>query len=63
MEGEMAEMLNELDPRFQVREDGVMYLKCVKALYGHIEVARLFYNDLHCSLTDKMEFTRNQYDP
>jgi hypothetical protein len=35
----------------------------VKALYGHIEAARLFYNDLNESLTTKMGFKRNGYDP
>jgi hypothetical protein len=27
MEGELAEMLNHLDPKFQFGKDGVMYLK------------------------------------
>jgi hypothetical protein len=32
-------------------------------LYGHVEVARLFYNELHQSLTEKNGIHLNQYDP
>ncbi len=37
-------------------------MKCLKALYGHMEASRLFYNDLDHSLTEKMNFVRNKYD-
>jgi hypothetical protein len=60
MDGELAKLMCELDPRFQMNEDGTLYLKCVKALYGHIEAARLFYDDLNRSLTEIMGFKRNQ---
>jgi len=40
MEGELARMMNRLQPEFQIHDDGFMYLKCIKALYGHIEAAR-----------------------
>ena len=32
-------------------------------MYGHIEAARLFYNELNNSLTGRMNFERNTYDP
>jgi hypothetical protein len=54
MEGELAELMCELNPNFQMNEKGVLYLKCVKALYGHIEAARLFYNNLDETLTQKL---------
>jgi hypothetical protein len=63
MGGELAQMMCELDPELQVDENGMLYLKCVKALYGYIEAARLFYNDLNHSLANVMGFKRNQYDP
>jgi hypothetical protein len=63
MEGELAELMCELNPSFQMNEKGVLYLKCVKALYEHIEAARLFYNNLDERLMKKLEFKRNPYDP
>jgi len=55
--------MNHLQPDFHIQDDGFMYLKCVEALYGHIEAARLFYDDLNKSLTERMGFVRNSYDP
>jgi hypothetical protein len=46
-----------------MQKDGILYLKCLKALYGHIEAARLFYDELKSSLTKRMNFVRNKYDP
>jgi hypothetical protein len=57
MEGELAELFTELNPEFKLDEDGILYLRCLKALYGHIEAARLFYDELDNSLTMKMNFT------
>lgn len=56
MDGDLAILFCELHPEFQLDEKGVIYLKCVKALYGHIEAARLFYDDLDYTLTHKMGF-------
>jgi hypothetical protein len=42
MTGELAKLMCELDPELECDEHGVLYLKCEKALYGHIEAARLF---------------------
>jgi hypothetical protein len=62
-DGDLAEMMNKLCPEFKIHSDGLMYLKCMKALYGHVEAARLFYGDLNHSLTNTMGFVRNIYDP
>jgi len=63
MDGELAAAFAELYPEFKPDEQGVLYLRCLKALYGHIEAARLFYDELNNSLINKMKFTRNRYDP
>jgi hypothetical protein len=63
MTGELAQMMCELDSSLECDEHGVLYLRCDKALYGHIEAARLFYDDLHESITKKMNFKQNGYDP
>jgi hypothetical protein len=63
MDGELASIFCELNPSFKIEEGGILYLRCLKALHGHIEAARLFYNDLDASLVKKMNFVRNQYDP
>lgn len=63
MDGELAELMCELNPNFKRNQEGVLYLKCVKALYGHLEAARLFNDDLNRSLTERMGFKRNQFDP
>ena len=39
MYGELAQAFVELNPNFQLDENGMLYLRCVKALYGHIEAA------------------------
>jgi hypothetical protein len=63
MTGEMAQMMCELDPELQCDEHGVLYLQCEKALYGHIEAARLFYDHLNDSIQHDMHFMQNKYDP
>ena len=63
MDSDLAKAFTELDNTFQPDEHGVLYLKCLKALYGHIEAARLFYDELNYSLTERMQFTQNKYDP
>jgi hypothetical protein len=63
MDGELAEAFTELNPELKLDKDGVLYLQCDKALYGHIEAARLFYDELDNSLTSKMGFVQNKYDP
>lgn len=51
-----------MKPSYKMGEQGVIYLKCLKALYSHIEAARLFYDDLNESLMKKMGFKQNPYD-
>ncbi len=63
MTGELADLMCEMNPDLKHDDQGTLYLKCVKALYGHIEVARLFYNDLDNTIQVKIGFTQNQYDP
>jgi len=63
MDGELAETFVDLNPDFKLDEYGVLYLRCDKALYGHIEAARLFYDELDNSLVNRMGFIQNQYDP
>ena len=63
MDGELAETFVKLNPIFTLDEHGMLYLQCDKALYGHIEAARLFYNELNDTLQNKMGFKQNQYDP
>ncbi len=47
MEGDLAILMNQLCDDFKIDQYGMMYLKCVKGLYGHVEAARLFCNDLN----------------
>ncbi len=63
MGGELAQMMCELDKTLECDDQGYIYMQCENALYGHIEAAQLFYDDLNDSLTEKMHFKRNQYDP
>jgi hypothetical protein len=63
MEGDLTRIYCQLNPKFAIEEKGALYLKCLKALYGHIEAARSFYNKLDYSLTERVFFMRNKYDP
>jgi len=63
VDGELANFFAEVNPEFQLNESGALYLKCLKALYGHIEAGRLFYDELNYSLTQRLNFARNKYDP
>lgn len=56
MDGELADLSCASDPRMNEMRDenGVLYLRCRKALYRHIEAVRSFYNNLHTSLTEKL---------
>jgi hypothetical protein len=39
MTGELADLMCEINPDMRCNEQGVLYLRCIKALYGHIEAA------------------------
>ena len=66
--GEMARLLVEIDPDtytpFLCRErgDDVIYAKLLKALYGTLRAARMFY-DLISSKFQEWGFVQNPYDP
>jgi len=55
--------MSEINPKFQMNENGVLYLRCVKALHGHIEAASLFYDNLNATIQEKFGFKQNKYDP
>jgi hypothetical protein len=63
MTGDLSTLMCSLNPTWKSDENGVLYLKYIKALYGHIEAAKLFYNDLNHTLIDVMRFVQNRYDP
>jgi len=63
MDEELAKAFSELNSEFKLDKDGALYLQCDKALYGHIEAAHLFYDELDNSLTNKIGFVQNSYDP
>jgi hypothetical protein len=62
MTGELAQIMCEIDHDLKQDQKGIIYLKCVKALYGHIEAAKLFYDDLNKTIKDVMGFKQNRYD-
>jgi len=63
MNGDLSQIMCEIDPDLKQDKNGVIYLKYVKVLYGHIEAARLFYDDLNKTIQDVMGFKQNRYDP
>jgi hypothetical protein len=63
MDGDLAKVFCELNPNLVRKGEETIYLRCLKALYGHIKAARLFYNELDYSLTKRMGFERKKYDP
>jgi hypothetical protein len=63
MTGEPAQIMCKINPEMRCNEQGIIYLRCVKALYGHIEAAQLlFYDDLNHTIQHKLRFKQNQYD-
>jgi hypothetical protein len=63
MTGKLSQIMCEIDPDLKQDQNGVIYLKFVKALYDHIEAARLFYDNLNKTIQDVMGFKQNRYDP
>ena len=67
LEGKIAELLTELEPDQynkylqKVKGKSVMYVKLRKALYGTLQAALLFWQDLKKTLTD-WGFIVNPYD-
>ena len=67
-EGEMVEKLLEIDHEMYASyvtvENGkkVMYVELLKALYGTLRAARLFWEKLQAKLVNEWGFTPNRYD-
>ena len=67
-EGEMVDKLLEIDHDLYASyvsvENGkkVMYVELLKALYGTLRAARLFWEKLQANLVNEWGFTPNQYD-
>jgi hypothetical protein len=57
MSGELLQIMCEIDPALKPDDNGVVYLKCIKALYGHIEAARLFYDALNETIQKKTKLS------
>jgi hypothetical protein len=68
LEGPMAELLVRVDPDkygpFVVEEKGkkTLYVRLLKALYGTLQAALLFWENLSGFLIDELGFTANPYD-
>jgi len=67
LEGKIADLLAELEPdlyrKYMIKMNGksVLYVKLRKALYGTLQAAMLFWQDLTKTLTD-WGFVTNPYD-
>ena len=67
-EGEMVDKLLEIDEHlyagYVTEEKGkkVMYVELLKALYGTLQAARLFWEKLQAKLVNDWGFTPNRYD-
>jgi hypothetical protein len=68
LEGPMAKLLTQVDPdkyRTYMSEENVkqvLYIELQKALYGTLQAALLFWENLTEFLTEEMGFTVNPYD-
>jgi hypothetical protein len=68
LEGPMAELLTRVDPEkyrtYMTEERGkkVLYVELRKALYGTLQAAMLFWENLTRFLTEELGFTVNPYD-
>jgi hypothetical protein len=68
LEGAMAELLVRVDPKkyrkFVSKEHGknVIYVELTKALYGTLQAALLFWENLSSFLVDELGFKINKYD-
>jgi hypothetical protein len=68
LEGPMAELLARVDPEkyrtYMSKENGkdVLYVELQKALYGTLQAALLFWENLSEFLTQELDFVANPYD-
>ena len=68
LEGDVALLLIKIDPTYQQfltyeRNRPVIYAELKKALYGTVQAAYLFWQNLTSFLVDKLGFKVNPYDP
>ena len=69
LEGAMALLLVKMDPiKYEPfltyeHDKPVLYVKLLKALYGTLQAALLFWENLSGLLVDELGFTANPYDP
>jgi hypothetical protein len=69
LEGAMALLLVKMDPiKYEPlltyeNDRPVLYVKLLKALYGTLQAALLFWENLSGFLVNKLGFTVNPYDP
>ena len=63
LEKELADTLCAIDPGYEayVRPDGSMYVKLTRPLYGLIEAAKLWFEEISSTLK-REGFVQNQYD-
>jgi hypothetical protein len=68
LDGPMAELLVGMNPekwkKYSVGENGkqVIYVRLLKAHYGTLQAALLFWENLSVFLVNKLGYTLNQYD-
>ena len=68
LEGKMAELLCRVDPKkykhYMTKEKGkpVVYVRLKKALYGTLQAALLFWQNLSTFLIEELGFVMNPYD-
>ena len=68
LEGPLAELLTKVDPKlyapYMTKERGnkVLYVVLNKALYGTLQAAMLFWEELSGFLINEMGFVTNPYD-
>jgi hypothetical protein len=69
LEGAMAHLLVKMDPiKYEPfltykNDKPILYVKLIKALYGTLQAALLFWENLSSFLVGKLGFTVNPYDP
>jgi hypothetical protein len=68
LEGPLADLMTRVDPdlykKYTTKENGkdVLYVKLEKALYGTVQAALLFWENLTTFLVEELGFVKNPYD-
>ena len=70
LQGVLVKTLIKVNPDWKVyvtyegkNSTPTIYSEAIKALYGTVDAAKLFYDSLSSFLIDDLEFKRNPYDP